>query len=173
MTEDLRLKALYRYEVLDTLEDQAFDDITRIASAICNTPIALISLVDEKRQWFKSHLGLNASETHRDLAFCSRAILGEGIFEITDASRDPRFSENPLVTGEFGIRFYAGAPLITSDGYALGTVCVLDKVAKSLSSEQKALLESLSRQVVKLLELRLNEKVRKEKDRLGKSTVLP
>ena len=153
--EQSRLAALRDYEILDTLPESAYDDITRVAAHICNTPIALVSLVDENRQWFKARFGINARETPRDLAFCSHAILDpERIMVIEDASRDPRFASNPLVTGEPGIRFYAGAPLVTKDGHALGTLCVIDRNPGSLSPVQLDALGALARQVVAQMELR-------------------
>lgn len=150
-----RLATLRGYEILDTLPEQAFDDLTMLAAQICQTPIALISLVDEKRQWFKSEVGLGVAETSRDLAFCAHAILNPlGVLEVGDALLDPRFADNLLVTGEPHIRFYAGAPLAAADGTALGTLCVIDRVPRELSEEQKQSLQALGRHVVSLLELR-------------------
>ncbi len=154
--EEQRLQALNRYEILDTDREQGFDDITLLASHICGVPIALISLVDEQRQWFKSRIGVGESETARDVAFCAHGILQPEFFEIEDARNDPRFATNPLVTGDAKIRFYAGAPLRTSDGYALGMLCVKDRVPRALMPDQKAALQALSRQVVAQLELRLS-----------------
>src|SRR5260370_487879 len=115
-----RLNALREYDVLDTPAEQVFDDLTALAAHICNAPISLISLVDEHRQWFKSRVGMRLRETARDEAFCAYTILETGIFVVPDATHDDRFMEKPLVTGELGIRFYAGAPLLTPDGHALG-----------------------------------------------------
>ena len=123
MDEKLRLNALYKYDVLDSLDEAVFDDITKIASVICGTPIALISLVDENRQWIKAKIGTDIKETSRDVAFCAHTILQKEVLEIQDARLDSRFSKNPLVTAESGVRFYAGTPLITPDGFAIGTVC--------------------------------------------------
>ena len=155
-----RQKALEEYEILDTLPERDFDDITQIASVICNTPIALISLIDKDRQWFKSRVGLEAPQTSRDVSFCAHAIHDpEHIFEITDARKDERFHDNPLVTEDPRIVFYAGSPLVSPEGHLLGTLCVIDRVSKKLSEEQKKSLAALSRQVVSQLELRKKNKV--------------
>src|SRR5262245_14383410 len=152
--ETQRVAALRQCQVLDTLPEDEFDDITLLASQICHTPIALISLVDSDRQWFKSRVGLSVSETSRDIAFCARAIMQRELFIVPDASKDKRFTKNPLVTAEPKIRFYAGAPLLSSDNHALGTLCVLDKVPRELTSGQKEALRILSRSVMARLEMR-------------------
>lgn len=153
--EKERLKVLEEYQILDTLPEDLYDDITKIASQICGTPISLISLIDDKRQWFKSHHGLDVSETPKEVAFCAHAINEpDKILEVPDAFEDERFHDNPLAVGDPHVRFYAGAPLTTSDGHTLGTLCVIDHEKKRLTSEQKKTLWALSRQVVALLELR-------------------
>jgi GAF domain-containing protein len=153
-SEARRLKVLWQYDVLDTVPEAVFDDLTELAARICEAPIALISLVDEDRQWFKSRVGVNLNETSRDVSFCSHAIRQEGLFIVPDATKDRRFAHNPLVVSEPRIRFYAGAPLITPDGHALGTLCVLDKVPRELRPEQQQALCILARHVMTQLELR-------------------
>jgi GAF domain-containing protein len=152
--EKKRLAVLWQYEVLDTVPEEVFDDLTELAARICEAPIALISLVDEARQWFKSKVGTTVSETSRDLSFCAHAIKQPDLFIVPDATKDKRFAKNPLVTSEPRIRFYAGAPLITPDGYALGTLCVIDKVPRELRLDQQRALRILARHVVSQLELR-------------------
>jgi GAF domain-containing protein len=154
--EEARLIALDKYAILDTDPEQSFDDLTLLASFVCKTPIALISLVDENRQWFKSRVGLDASETSRDIAFCSTAILQSDVFVIPDALADERFRDNPLVVSDPHIRFYAGAPLINEDGYALGTLCVVDRKPRELAPEQEEALKALGRLVLAQLEFRRN-----------------
>jgi anti-sigma regulatory factor (Ser/Thr protein kinase) len=154
--EAARLKALHKYRILDTKPEQAFDDLTLIASQICGTPIALISLVDEDRQWFKSRVGVKVQETPRSVSFCAHAIQQTGIFLVPDALQDARFRDNPLVQGDPHFRFYAGKPLMTPEGHALGTLCVADYQPRTLTQAQKDALEALQRQVEAQLELRRN-----------------
>ena len=155
-TEKARLRALRTYKILDTDPEKAFDDLTVLASHICETPIALISLIDSERQWFKSRVGVNIAETPRELAFCDKAIQQSDLFIVPDATKDPRFSSNPFVVSEPKIRFYAGAPFKSSDGYPLGTLCVVDTVPRELTSDQQDALLALSRQVQAQFELRRN-----------------
>ncbi len=156
--EDDRLRKLYDLDILDTLEEQAYDDLTSLAAEICKMPIALVSLVDSDRQWFKSHHGLDAKETPREFAFCAHAILNDDIFIVEDSSKDERFFDNPLVTGGPEVQFYAGAPLIMSDNNKVGTLCVIGNEAGVITQDQKDALEALARQVVSQLELRLKVK---------------
>ena len=154
--EMLRLFYLDNYKVLDTEPESAFDDLTKLAATICKTPIALISLVDENRQWFKSRYGTELMESLRDISFCSHAIQSTSVMIVKDALNDPRFKENPLVLGEPKVRFYAGAPLIATEGYRIGTLCILDYKPRSLTGVQIKTLECLARQTVAQMELRKN-----------------
>jgi hypothetical protein len=154
--EAARLEALEKYAILDTDPEESFDDLTLLASFICKTPIALISLVDGDRQWFKSRVGITTTETPREVAFCSTAILHSDVLVVPDATQDERFRDNPLVVSDPHIRFYAGAPLINEEGFALGTLCVVDQTPRELAPEQKEALEALSRLVLGQLEFRRN-----------------
>ncbi len=151
--EALRLRALRRFDVLDSEPERAIDDLTALAAQLCATPMALVSLVDRDRQWFKSHLGLELCETDREASFCAQALDRTDPLVVPDTHADARFADNPLVTGEPFVRFYAGAPLV-AEGYVLGTLCVLDSVPRSLSATQLGQLQVLARQVVSQLELR-------------------
>jgi signal transduction histidine kinase len=166
VNETTRLEALRDFDVLDTPPEQAFDDLTMLASQICNTPVAMVSLVDGDRQWFKSKVGTEATETPRDVAFCAHAILEPDLFIIPDAEADERFVGNPLLTSEPHIRFYAGAPLITPDGHAIGTLCTIDRVSRQLSPEQTDALRALARQAMTQFELRRNLKKLQELEKL-------
>jgi signal transduction histidine kinase len=162
--EQIRIRKLRELDILDTLEEQAYDDLTFLAAQICNTPIALVSLIDSDRQWFKSHFGLDARETPRDIAFCAHAILSDEVMVVEDADKDDRFYDNPLATDAPHVKFYAGAPLIFNDDIHLGTLCVIDNKARTITPEQKQSLQSLARQVVSQLELRLKLREMKHLD---------
>ena len=144
-----RLLALYGHQVLDTPADPALDRLTKLVARSFDVPIAMVSLVDASRQWFKSTHGFKAKETPRDISFCGHAILGSDVLVVPDARRDPRFAENPLVVGEPHIRFYAGAPLIDEDGYRLGALCLIDRKARPpLDDEQGTLLKDFAEMVM-------------------------
>lgn len=153
-TETRRLQALERYGVLDTPPEEAFDRITRLAARLFEVPIVLVTLVHTHRQWFKSVCGFSARETSRDISFCAHTILTEEVMVVSDATQDARFAENPQVTGDPNIRFYAGAPLMTPDGHKLGTLCIIDRVSRTFGEEQARLLEDLAAMVMDELELR-------------------
>lgn len=166
-----RIQALQHLELLDTPAEHPFDELVRLASALFQVPIALVSLVDSERQWFKAKVGLEASETPRDVSFCGHAILGEGVFEIPDAHEDPRFFDNPLVTGPPHVRFYAGAPIRTRAGHNLGSFCIIDHVPRRLTPEQREILTSLAAQTAELLELR-RERIEQEHQAEFRAAVL-
>lgn len=150
-----RLAVLHRSSLLDTEVEKSYDDLVWLTSSICQTPIALVSLVDENRQWFKARVGLDVQETSRDSSFCAHAILRpDEVMVVPDTLLDERFIDNPLVIGDPGIRFYAGAPLNTSDGFSLGSLCVIDRVPRVLTEQQQIALRTLARQASVLIELR-------------------
>ncbi|MBC6990993.1 GAF domain-containing DNA-binding protein [Hymenobacter sp. BT491] len=153
--EAQRLEVLRNYQILDTPPEQVFDDLTRLAAFICNTPVSLVSLIDSDRQWFKAKTGFdNIEGSKREFAFCNYAMYSDDVFEVEDASCDPAFQMNPMVTASPSIRFYAGAPLVTPEGHPLGTLCAIDTVPHRLSDSQREALRILAREVVSHLELR-------------------
>lgn len=159
--EARRLRILEEYKILDTESEKDFDDITKLASEICESPISAISLIDTNRQWFKSAYGLSHTETSRTLSFCAHAIHDNAMFVVEDARHDIRFHDSPLVTGDPNIVFYAGVPLIDKEGFALGTLCVIDNKTKKLSDFQERALKTLSHQILKLMEIKkLNHKLK-------------
>jgi PAS domain S-box-containing protein len=164
--EPERLEALHRYRILDTTPEEAFDELVHLASTICSAPIALISLVDTSRQWFKARVGMDVAETPRNVSFCSHALHETGLFVVPDALADPRFASNPLVADDPRIRFYAGAPLTSPEGLNLGTLCVIDRRPRVLDEEQCDALRALARQVVVQLELRrqITERTKAERE---------
>ncbi len=152
--ESARLEALREYGILGTPPEPEFDDLTTLAAHICGTPIALVSLVDENRLWFKSKIGIPATESPREISFCAKTIYEPDLFVITDTHADDRYVDHPMVTSEPYVRFYAGAPLVNPDGHAIGTLCVIDQTPRELSAEQKDALRSIARQVISQLEIR-------------------
>ncbi|RYD81234.1 MAG: GAF domain-containing protein [Sphingobacteriales bacterium] len=152
--EYLRLQDLRSYDILDSAAESDFDELVELAGQICNTPISLITLLDENRQWFKAKKGMEDSSTSRDVAFCAHAILQNDVMVVEDTTRDERFENNPFVTGEDHVRFYAGAPIVSPAGHKLGTICIIDKVPKKLSPKEERALTLISKQITKLLELR-------------------
>jgi PAS domain S-box-containing protein len=161
--ESDRIRVLHEYEILNTATEEEFDRITKIASLVCGTPISLISLVDKDRQWFKSRVGLETEETRRDVSFCQYTLEEDQLMEVEDAEKDERFKSNELVTREPNIRYYAGLPLIDPNGYALGALCVIDRVPRQLDQHQKEILTLLRDEVVTLI---VN---RKEKEKYRES----
>jgi GAF domain-containing protein len=161
-TEAARVAALNRYAILDSEPEQSFDDLVILAAHICQTPIAMLSLVDDHRQWFKSQLGVQVQETPRESSICVHAIQQGDLFIVPDTLQDARFRENPLVTGEPHIRFYAGAPLINEDGFALGTLCVVDREPRELDAAQKEAISALGRLALRQMELRMNLQLLKD-----------
>jgi signal transduction histidine kinase len=149
-----RLAALYSLDILDSPPEQDFDDIVALASNVCGVPMSLVSLVDMDRQWFKARVGSELTETSRDMSFCAHAILGRDLLVVPDATKDARFADNPSVDRDGGIRFYAGAPLVTTEGFALGTLCVVDNQPRRLDAEQLQALRALARQVISQIEMR-------------------
>lgn len=170
INETERLKKLHEYEILDTETEKEFDQITKLASIIFETPIALITLVDKDRQWFKSNIGLETNETHRDHAFCAHALHEQKILIVNDATKDERFSDNPLVLFNPNIRFYAGAPLVTPEGYILGSLCVIDRKPRELTTLQEKALEALSREVIARFELK--KKLKENKKLFDELTII-
>ncbi|MEL5995453.1 GAF domain-containing DNA-binding protein [Hymenobacter segetis] len=154
VNEPERLETLYSYNILDTDPEQVFNDLAQLSAFICGTPMSLVSLIDGERQWFKARVGLEAKQTPREHAFCQYAMRAPDVYEVPDAALDPRFADNPLVTGTPNIRFYAGAPLLSPDGQPLGTLCALDTVPRQLTSDQREALRVLARQVMAHMELR-------------------
>lgn len=173
--EELRLKDLFSYEILDTLGEREFDELVELAGQICDCPISLIALIDRERQWYKAKTGIEIIESPRDTAFCSHALLSDDILLIEDATKDKRFINNPNVAGGLQIRFYAGAPIISPAGHRLGTICVIDQKPKTLTNAQLRALNILSNQITKLLELRVKnrtlEQHAQEQVRLKNKTV--
>lgn len=157
--EPQRLEALKNYNIMDSMPEKDFNDIVLLASQICGTPISLVGFIDEKRQWFKAQKGIGGSETERDLTFCAHALLNpEELMVVPDSSKDERFLDNPYVTGEPHVAFYAGIPLVTGDGYPLGTLCVLDNEPRELDEVQKNALKVLGKQIMNIMELRIKRK---------------
>ncbi|MGC3988436.1 MAG: GAF domain-containing protein [Chthoniobacteraceae bacterium] len=153
--ESARLRALRRYEILDTPAEKVFDDLLKLAAQICQTPIGLITFVDGNRQWFKSRIRFYTQEISRDISFCAHTILQDDVMEVPDARADERFSSSPMVIGGPAISYYAGTPLLTPDGHAIGTICVMDRVPRKLLPEQQESLKILAREVITHLELRV------------------
>ena len=160
--EAARVAALNRYAILDSEPEEAFDDLVLLTAYVCKTPMALLSLVDDHRQWFKSAVGVQIKETPREISVCAHAIQQRELFIVPDMREDARFRDNPLVTSEPRIRFYAGTPLVNEDGFALGTLCVLDREPRELDDDQKEALKALGRLTLRQMELRKNLQMLKE-----------
>ncbi|RYZ75991.1 MAG: GAF domain-containing protein, partial [Proteobacteria bacterium] len=152
--ESKRIEALLTYQILDTLPEQVFNDLTLIASQICKTPVALFGLIDQNRQWFKSKIGIDLTEVPRDLAFCAHTIAGSNSLVVPDLSNDPRFADHPFVTGAPHARYYAGAPIVTKEGLSVGAICVVDTVPHEIDRDQIQALEAIARQILSHLETR-------------------
>jgi GAF domain-containing protein len=161
-SEAARIAALNRYAILDSEPEAAFDDLVVLAAHVCRTPMAMISLVDENRQWFKSTVGMSVRETSREVSICSHAIEQRDLFVVPDLREDDRFRDNPAVVGEPKIRFYAGAPLVNEDGFALGTLCVVDREPRQLDNDQRDALNALGRLALRQMELRRNLQLLKD-----------
>ena len=152
--EDARVRALRAHNILDTPAERSYDDIVQLAALICGTPIALMTLLEGNRQWFKSKVGLAGSETPRDVSFCAHAILDPtNVLVVPDATKDERFSNNPYVTGDPNVRFYAGTPLVDLEGHALGALCVIDHIPRVMKAEQLEALRILGRHLIVQMEL--------------------
>jgi signal transduction histidine kinase len=156
--EEERLQDVLRYHLLDTPPEQEYNDIARLASQICQTPMSTVSLIDHYRQWHKAEVGLGATEAERALSFCGHTIAQSGVLEVQDATKDDRFHDNPFVTNDPNVRFYAGIPLVSPRGYNIGSLCVIDTKPRQLSAEQRFALEVLAKQVIKMFELRVKNK---------------
>ena len=154
LNEPTRLELLRQYEVLDTAAEQVFDEITATAAEVCQTPVCLLTFIDRDRQWFKSRVGIDVQETPREIAICAYTICGTDLFVVPDTMADKRFADNPLVAGEPHIRFYAGMPLLSPEGLAVGTLCVLDSKPRTLTPDQSEKLKALAKGAVLLLEIR-------------------
>ena len=154
LDEEARLEALHRYRILDTEAEEVYDNLSRLAAHLCGVPISAVSLVDEDRQWLKARVGIETHQIPRELSVCAHAIDGAGVLIVPDTMQDERFADNPLAASPSGIRFYAGAPLVTPDGYAIGTLCVMDRKPGALSPSQAETLQALSRHVIARMEMR-------------------
>ncbi|MCW3075981.1 MAG: hypothetical protein JWO32_590 [Bacteroidetes bacterium] len=155
LKETNRIAILHKYEILDTPGDGTFDELTALAAKIFNVPIAIVSLVDTDRIWFKSHHGLDIQQIDREPGLCASAILSDEIYLIEDARNDPRCLANPLVAGDFGLQFYAAAPLKTKEGFNIGTFCILDKRQRYINSDQQEMLKQMAKIVMNEIELRI------------------